>query len=231
MIIDQFPGAQLGQEPQMLQKIRTGDIDFMFSCVGQRGNHLAAVGRAVDPLPVPLRGAPGAGGRHAGAGGRDTGDVRRHGEGRALPDAADARPAQSVWQEGDPRHRRRQEREDPGAGDADRGHDVPRLRRADRAHAVRLGLHQPADRRGGHGRERHQRLRQQQALRGRADHVADRARGEQQPAVGQRQGLEQRCRRSSRAGSPRRPTRSPRRSRRWRSSWNTSRAPSWRRWA
>jgi len=29
MAIDQFPGAQLGQEPQMLQKIRTGDIDFM----------------------------------------------------------------------------------------------------------------------------------------------------------------------------------------------------------
>ncbi len=28
MIIDQFPGAQLGQEPQALQKIRTGDIDF-----------------------------------------------------------------------------------------------------------------------------------------------------------------------------------------------------------
>src|ERR1700729_4176559 len=31
MIIDQFPGAQLGQEPQMLQKIRSGDIDFMIS--------------------------------------------------------------------------------------------------------------------------------------------------------------------------------------------------------
>jgi TRAP-type transport system periplasmic protein len=31
MIIDQFPGVQLGQEPQMLQKIRTGDIDFIFS--------------------------------------------------------------------------------------------------------------------------------------------------------------------------------------------------------
>ncbi len=31
LIIDQFPGAQLGQEPQMLQKIRTGDIDFMIS--------------------------------------------------------------------------------------------------------------------------------------------------------------------------------------------------------
>jgi len=31
MAIDQFPGGQLGQEPQMLQKIRTGDIDFIFS--------------------------------------------------------------------------------------------------------------------------------------------------------------------------------------------------------
>ena len=31
MTIDQFPGAQLGQEPQMLQKIRSGDIDFMIS--------------------------------------------------------------------------------------------------------------------------------------------------------------------------------------------------------
>ena len=29
MVIDQFPGAQLGQEPQLLQKIRTGDIDFV----------------------------------------------------------------------------------------------------------------------------------------------------------------------------------------------------------
>ena len=31
MIIDQFPGAQLGQEPQMLQKMRTGDIDFIIT--------------------------------------------------------------------------------------------------------------------------------------------------------------------------------------------------------
>jgi len=29
--IDQFPGAQLGQEPVMLQKLRSGDIDFMIS--------------------------------------------------------------------------------------------------------------------------------------------------------------------------------------------------------
>jgi tripartite ATP-independent transporter DctP family solute receptor len=31
MCIDQFPGAQLGQEPVMLQKIRTGDIDFVIT--------------------------------------------------------------------------------------------------------------------------------------------------------------------------------------------------------
>lgn len=31
MLIDQFPGAQLGQEPQTLQKIRTGDIDFIIT--------------------------------------------------------------------------------------------------------------------------------------------------------------------------------------------------------
>ena len=31
LLIDQFPGGQLGQEPQALQKIRTGDIDFMIS--------------------------------------------------------------------------------------------------------------------------------------------------------------------------------------------------------
>ncbi|MCW5746506.1 MAG: TRAP transporter substrate-binding protein [Alphaproteobacteria bacterium] len=31
MSIDQFPGAQLGQEPQMLQKVRSGDIDFIIS--------------------------------------------------------------------------------------------------------------------------------------------------------------------------------------------------------
>jgi tripartite ATP-independent transporter DctP family solute receptor len=31
MAIDQFPGAQLGQEPVMLQKVRTGDIDFIIT--------------------------------------------------------------------------------------------------------------------------------------------------------------------------------------------------------
>lgn len=31
MIIDQYPGAQLGQEPQVLQLVKAGDIEFCFS--------------------------------------------------------------------------------------------------------------------------------------------------------------------------------------------------------
>ena len=31
MIIDQYPGAQLGQEPQVLQLVKSGDIEFCIS--------------------------------------------------------------------------------------------------------------------------------------------------------------------------------------------------------
>ena len=31
MSVNQFPNAQLGQEPVMLQKVRTGDIDFVIT--------------------------------------------------------------------------------------------------------------------------------------------------------------------------------------------------------
>ena len=31
LLINQFPGAQLGQEPVMLQKLRSGDIDFIIT--------------------------------------------------------------------------------------------------------------------------------------------------------------------------------------------------------
>src|SRR5262249_43906700 len=31
MLIDQYPGAQLGQEPQVLQMIKSGDVDFCIS--------------------------------------------------------------------------------------------------------------------------------------------------------------------------------------------------------
>jgi len=34
MLVDQFPGAQLGQEPQVLQKLRTGDVDFAITSTG-----------------------------------------------------------------------------------------------------------------------------------------------------------------------------------------------------
>ena len=94
-------------------------------------------------------------------------------------------------QEGDQEGRRHQGHEDPRAGDQDRGHALPGLRHADRAHAVRRGLHLAADRRRERGRERRQRLPRQQALRGGADPVDHRARGQQQLHLGQRQDLEQ----------------------------------------
>src|SRR5262245_59258798 len=31
MIIDQYPGAQLGQEPQVLQLVKAGDVEFCIS--------------------------------------------------------------------------------------------------------------------------------------------------------------------------------------------------------
>jgi hypothetical protein len=58
-----------------------------------------------------------------------------------------------------------------------------------RPHAVRQRLHLAADRHGRRRRERRQRLPGQQALRGGAGHVDDRARGQQQPAVDQRQAV------------------------------------------
>ena len=65
MIIDQYPGAQLGQEPQVLQKIRTGDIDFAISSTANAatvtfastGKELFA-GSPADGAPEP----PAAGG-------------------------------------------------------------------------------------------------------------------------------------------------------------------------
>src|SRR5436853_4696359 len=40
MVIDQFPGAQLGQEPQVLQKLRTGDVDFAITSTAEREQRL-----------------------------------------------------------------------------------------------------------------------------------------------------------------------------------------------
>ncbi len=35
MLIDQYPGAQLGQEPQVLQLMKAGDIEF---CITSAAN-------------------------------------------------------------------------------------------------------------------------------------------------------------------------------------------------
>jgi TRAP-type C4-dicarboxylate transport system substrate-binding protein len=34
MLIDQFPASQLGQEPQVLQLLKSGDIDFAITSTG-----------------------------------------------------------------------------------------------------------------------------------------------------------------------------------------------------
>ena len=53
MLIDQYPGAQLGQEPQVLQLVKSGDIEFCIIVVGQYRDGLAAGRRDVAAFPVP----------------------------------------------------------------------------------------------------------------------------------------------------------------------------------
>ena len=43
MSINQFPGAQLGQEPQMLQKMRAGDIDFVITSTANASDRKSVV--------------------------------------------------------------------------------------------------------------------------------------------------------------------------------------------
>ena len=63
MLVDQYPGAQLGQEPQILQLVKSGDIDFADRLLGQYLDDLAAGRRDVAAFPVPLGGP-----RHQGDG-------------------------------------------------------------------------------------------------------------------------------------------------------------------
>ena len=191
MSINQFPGAQLGQEPQMLQKMRAGDIDFVITSTANASTLAPQAG--VFSLHFIFR---------------DQNHLAK-----ALADPAIAQEFRAMVKDSVQgaqvlglltmgmrnmyskkevtSDRRRQGPEGSRAGDQDRGHAVPGLRRADRAHAVRRGLHVAADRRGQRRRERRQRLSRQQALRSGADPVDDRARGEQQLHLGQRQDLEQ----------------------------------------
>ena len=79
MIIDQYPGAQLGQEPQVLQLVKAGDIEFCDHLLGQHRDDLAASGRDVAALPVPRREPRGQGaGRSEGVRSAQDHDRRDH---------------------------------------------------------------------------------------------------------------------------------------------------------
>ena len=43
MIIDQYPGAQLGQEPQVLQLVKNGDVEFCISASANAASCSATV--------------------------------------------------------------------------------------------------------------------------------------------------------------------------------------------
>ena len=156
MIIDQFPGAQLGQEPQMLQKITYRRHRFHHLCHRERGDRVARSRGALDPFHLPGRGPPEEGDQRSQGGRRVSQDDHGYGQGSqsltlitlGLRDFYSKKEIHNV---GDA-----EGAQDPRAGDADRGHAVHRLWRSGRAHAVWRGLHFAADRGRRRRRERHQ---------------------------------------------------------------------------
>ncbi len=175
MLIDQFPGAQLGQEPQTPATGQIGRYRFCDRFFGQYLDDLAASRRDVaaylfrsedqtikalaDPKVFEaIRGMidDTAQGIHA-IGSASQGFRHMYGK-KEVHNVDDLKGY-----------------EGPRAGDRDRRYDVCRLWCADRAHAVRQCLYVAADRCDGCRRERSQRLSRQQALRSRAGAVDDRA--------------------------------------------------------
>src|SRR6185312_7498828 len=124
---------------------------------------------------------------------------------RARPGHAGA--AQPLRQEGNPQRRRPEGPQGARTGHGDRGRHVPRLRRADRAHALWQRLYVAADGRGRLRRELGERLPHQQALRGGAGPLDLRARGEQRDPLGERQAVAKPQRRAEEMGARRRPRR------------------------
>jgi hypothetical protein len=97
MLIDQYPGAQLGQEPQVLQLVKAGDVEFCISSSAKCRDAVAAGRRDVDALPVPLGRASGQGdGRSGSLQGGESDDLRDR-AGRASHRACDSWPAQHVF--------------------------------------------------------------------------------------------------------------------------------------
>ena len=198
---------------------------FRDRLVGEHRDDLAAGGRDVAAFPLPLARARHQGARRpAGVRGDPRHDRPDHpGHPRDRPGHPGA--AQPLRQEGDPQRRGPEGPQGARAGDRDRGHHVPGLRRADRAHALRQRLHVAADRRGRLRRELGQRLPHQQALRGRAGALDLRARGEQRDPLGQRQAVAEPQRRPEEMGARRRPRREHPGARRRPSSSRTRRSP------
>ena len=125
MGIDQFPGAQLGQEPVMLQKIRTGDIDFIITSTANAASVAPQAGVFSEHFIF-----------------RDKGHLTRVLADPAVTKEFKAMIADSVkgahvlalmtmglrnmyCEVPDPLGRRRQGQEDPRAGDDDRGRALP----------------------------------------------------------------------------------------------------------
>ena len=96
MGIDQFPGAQLGQEPVMLQKIRTGDIDFIITSTANRlggaagGRVFVALSSSATRTISPRRSPIPESSRHSAT------MIAGYGEGRARARAAHDGPAQHL---------------------------------------------------------------------------------------------------------------------------------------
>jgi TRAP-type C4-dicarboxylate transport system substrate-binding protein len=55
MLVDQYPGAQLGQEPQLLQLVKAGDIDFAIVSSANTATISPQAGVMSLALPVPQR--------------------------------------------------------------------------------------------------------------------------------------------------------------------------------
>ena len=164
MLVDQFPGAQLGQEPQLLQLVKAGDLDF--AVVSSANTSTISPQAGVMSLHFLFRSEEhnikALGDEKVFEAVRDMIDSTTPGHSRHRP-RHPGLPAH-VRQEGSAQARGHERPEGSRSGDRDRRHDVPGLQRPDRAHAVRQRLHLAANRRGGFRRERGQRLHDQQAL-------------------------------------------------------------------
>jgi TRAP-type C4-dicarboxylate transport system substrate-binding protein len=170
MLIDQFPGAQLGQEPQLLQLVKAGDLDF--AVVSSANTSTISPQAGVMSLHYLFR--------------SEDHNIKALGDPKVFEAVRDMidQTTQGIHAIGlctqGFRHmygkkdvRKLDDIKGVKIRDRDGRHHVPGLRRADRPHALRQRLHLAADRRRRVRRERLQRLPHQQALRSRPGDFGD----------------------------------------------------------